>query len=89
MSENERVIDLETLVKLRDFTREIEWIVGDFYDAAILQNSPDLYALRQKLNADLRAALDRHDREIDWRTGKPIAPQVHFAEAIVTGAGGL
>ena len=90
MSEDtERKIDPEFLSKLRDFTREIQWIVGNFYDEAILSNNPDLFSMRQKLNADLTAALERHNREIDWRMGKPIKPQIHFAEATIQGRGGM
>ena len=89
MNEQEaKEIDPEILKKFRGFTAEIDHYVGAFYDAMILNNTQDLYALRYKLNADLKDMLDRHNREMDWLTGKPVKPIVHFAEAIVTGVGG-
>jgi hypothetical protein len=66
---------------------------GEFHEDGVgrfirIMSDLDILTIRRRENAELMAALEQQKRELDLMAGEQVQPKMHFAEAVVTGAGG-
>lgn len=73
----------------RSYNLEIMGIILDYAAAASGLEGPELIALRKQENAALFDKLNQQKRAIAFIAGEPVAPEVHYAAAVLYPKGGL
>jgi hypothetical protein len=81
--------DMKHMEVLDAFGRELQAMLVDYNARANGKtDKAEVCELRLEQNAALLELLTQQRRAIEHMLGKPIDPQTHFGEAIVTGAFG-
>jgi len=80
--------DKQYLQLFDDIAKQLEAAVVEFNQRANgITDRDQLLALRREQNEVLAEAVARHRRAMDYLEGKPVKPQVQFAEAVLLGVG--
>ena len=80
--------DKTHLALLNEIATELERLVVTFNARASgITERGQLMALRLEQNELLAEMVHRHRRALDYAAGRPVPPQVHFAETVLHGEG--